>query len=197
MKKYSQKNYRYSQSSIQFGEDDTICYEKKSPFSYLYEMIPLVQFSPEAQVIKKALSAKATWLIRLEVFIICLLTLLFATNHDFADAINPISALIDIAIVVAGTLLYWYFQTRKYVFFFDFNFQKILIALPFKPNDNAQQQLIKQFDMAVREARVNIDQRNMSKLQNGIESLLKQQLISQHFAAALQSRVSQLTGTII
>lgn len=198
MNHYSEKKFHYYQTDIQFGDDDTLCYEKRTPLSYVHEMIPLVQFAPEAQIVHKTLSQKAKWLIRLEVFLIVMFYISLLTDSaDVSALFNLFAMNATIAAVILGTFLYYFWETRKYLFFCDFNFQKVLMILPYQPDNQKQQQLIKEFDLAVRNARVNIDQRNMNKLQKGIDTLQKQQIISQNFSDVLRARISHLTGTVI
>ncbi len=198
MNQYTQQKLRYYRTTIEFGDDDTLCYEKRTPLSYVHEMIPLVQFAPEAQIIHRKLTPKATWLIRLEVFVIAMFYITYFTDSADVTAIfNVMAVTVTFAMIGFGTLLYYYLETRKYLYFCDFNFQKVLMSLPYEPDDLRQQYLIKHFDVAVRNARVNIDQRNMNKLQKGIDTLHKQQIISQNFSDVLRARISNLTGTVI
>lgn len=198
MNQYSLTKFRYFHTDIQFGDDDTLCYEKSSPLSYVHEMIPLVQFAPEAQIVQKKLTEKAKWSMRLEAFLIVLFYVCYFTDTaDMTALFNLTAITATFAAIALGTIVYYFLETRKYIYFCDFNFQKALMIVPYQPDDLKQQQLIKQFDMAVRNARVNIDQRNMNKLQKGIDILQKQQIISQNFSDVLRARISHLTGTVI
>lgn len=198
MKQYSEQKLHYYQTSIEFGDDDTLCYQKRTPLSYSHEMIPLVQFAPEAQIIHKKLSTNAKWLMRVEAFLIMMFYISLVTDAASVKAVFNLTAMnVVIALAAITTVIYYYWHTRKYLYFCDFNFQKVLMILPYRPDDQNQQQLIKHFDIAVRNARVNIDQRNMNKLQKGIDTLQKQQIISQNFADVLRVRISHLTGTVI
>lgn len=197
MNTYTESRFFFYKTTITFTSYDTICYERKSPLGYSYEQIPLINFAPEAKVITKRLSSKAKWLLRLEAVIITLFFVAYFNVDDFRDVISLPSSAVFFGLLAIGSLIYCYVETRTFLSFCDFNLEKIYLRLIHDQNNPKQTELAAHFDLAVRNARVNHDQRNLIRLQNGIDSLEKQQVISTTFGDILHARVGQLTGKII
>lgn len=197
MTTYTQTKFFFYRTSITFTDYDTICYERKTPYSSLYERIPLVNFSPEANILVKQLSTTAKWFLRLEALIITLFFSAYLSINEFRAVIDLPASVIFFVILAAGSLFYFYTETRTFLTFCDYNQEKIFLRFFYDKENPQQKELMATFDLAVRNARVNHDQRNLTRLQKGIDNLEKQQIISTSFADTLHARVGQLTGKII
>jgi len=197
MTTYSETKFFFYHASITFIDHDTLCYERKTPYSSLYERIPLVNFSPEANILVKELSTPAKWFLRLEALIITLFFSAYLSINEFRAVIDLPASIIFFAILALGSLFYFYTETRTFLTFCDFNQDKVFLRFFYDKDNPQQKELMETFDLAVRNARVNHDQRNLARLQKGIDSLEKQQIISASFADTLHARVAQLTGKII
>jgi hypothetical protein len=195
MKTYKQKNFPGTFTSFTINNDDVIVYEKKTLFSYTKELIPLVFFTPEVKVTTSELPTFARILFNIMGIAYTIFFIGLVNSKELVDMIDLPHALIFIALTVAAALTYYKTTVKSTLRFYHYSNDDLSIPFDFDDNDKAQNEFAVAFSDAVRKARISYDLHNFQSLHKGIESLLKQKIISTNFADELHHRVEHLSYT--
>jgi len=192
MNEYTEKQFYLNQTTLTLASKDALFFERRTPFSHVKEMIPLVVFLATPKIYKNKLSSLARWLLQMELMGMVLILIGLISDHKFRELINIPVLFGFFAFLLACSALYYWSATTTNLIFSGNNTGQPVFKLNYLKNNVEQKKFINAFTSAVMEARIHFEQVNFVRIEKGIDSLKKQNIITGAFTEELQQRLGNL-----